>query len=92
MSFELLLRILNNPFVRFLILTAGVFYFYISGHMFRPQFAHDYSSSSMMGYTTPQTLLIKINRKFFDDFDIAHVAGNLTHEWTHKLGFDHLWQ
>jgi membrane protease YdiL (CAAX protease family) len=40
MSFELLLRILNNPFVRFLILTAGVFYFYISGHMFRPQFAH----------------------------------------------------
>jgi hypothetical protein len=48
-----------------------------------------YSSSSTVGYTTPQTMLIKINRKFFDDYDIAHVACNLTHEWTHKLGFDH---
>jgi membrane protease YdiL (CAAX protease family) len=34
------LHILNNPLVRFLILTVGVFYFYLSGHMFRPQFAH----------------------------------------------------
>ena len=48
-----------------------------------------YSHSSTVGYTTPQTVLIKINTKFFNGFDLAHVAGNLAHEWMHKLGFEH---
>jgi len=48
-----------------------------------------YSHSSTVGYTTPQTVLIKINTKFFSGFDLAHVAGNLAHEWMHKLGFEH---
>ncbi len=46
-------------------------------------------NSNVLGYTKPSTRKIWINSKYFYKNTIAEVAGNLTHEWLHKLGFDH---
>lgn len=46
-------------------------------------------SATTVGYTTPNTKRIWMNTKFFNNFTPAQVAGNLTHEWLHKLGFGH---
>lgn len=43
----------------------------------------------MVGYTKPSINRISINEKFFRNFTSAQIAGNLAHEWVHKLGFDH---
>jgi hypothetical protein len=48
-----------------------------------------YSWKSTVGYTTPGELRIYVNTKFFDPYTPSQVAGNVFHEWTHKLGFDH---
>jgi len=48
-----------------------------------------YEPNSTVGYTRPNTKRIWINTKFFDGFTPAQVAGNLSHEWMHKLGFGH---
>jgi hypothetical protein len=48
-----------------------------------------YTWTSTVGYTTPGELRIYMNTKFFDPFTVSEVAGNMFHEWTHKLGFDH---
>lgn len=48
-----------------------------------------YSWTSTVGYTTPDVLLIHMNTKFFNPYTPSEVAGNVFHEWTHKLGFDH---
>lgn len=48
-----------------------------------------YSWRSTVGYTTPGELRIYMNTKFFDPYTPSEVAGNVFHEWTHKLGFDH---
>jgi hypothetical protein len=48
-----------------------------------------YSRRSTVGYTYPSGLRIWMNRKFFNHYSPAEVAGNLFHEWTHKLGFTH---
>jgi hypothetical protein len=48
-----------------------------------------YSRKSTVGYTYPSGLRIWMNRKFFNHYTPAEVAGNLFHEWTHKLGFTH---
>lgn len=48
-----------------------------------------YSSRSTVGYTYPDGLRIWMNTKFFDKYTPAEVAGNVLHEWTHKLGFGH---
>lgn len=48
-----------------------------------------YDSSSTIGYTNPTTRRIWMNTKFYDNYTSAQVAGNLTHEWLHKLGFGH---
>ncbi len=48
-----------------------------------------YSWRNVVGYTTPGELRIYMNTKFFDPYTPAEVAGNVFHEWTHKLGFDH---
>lgn len=45
--------------------------------------------SKVIGYTTGDTNLININWKFFKNYKPSDVAGNLAHEWTHKIGFDH---
>lgn len=48
-----------------------------------------YSWTSTVGYTTPGELRIYMNTKFFDPYTPSQVAGNVFHEWIHKLGFDH---
>lgn len=48
-----------------------------------------YSSRNTVGYTYPDTTRIWMNTKYFNVFTPAEVAGNIFHEWTHKLGFDH---
>jgi hypothetical protein len=44
---------------------------------------------NVVGYTTPDTSVITSNRRFFDGYTPAEIAGNLAHEWMHKIGFDH---
>jgi hypothetical protein len=48
-----------------------------------------YSFRSTVGYTYPGGLKIWMNTKYFDVYTPAQVAGNVFHEWTHKLGFEH---
>ncbi|MFL5785157.1 MAG: hypothetical protein ACJ76H_11135 [Bacteriovoracaceae bacterium] len=48
-----------------------------------------YTSSSTVGYTKPDTNKIWMNTKYFNVFTSTQVAGNIFHEWTHKLGFEH---
>lgn len=46
--------------------------------------------SKVIGWTNGSINTININWKFFKNFAPADVAGNLAHEWTHKIGFDHV--
>lgn len=48
-----------------------------------------YENTTTIGYTYPNTRRIWMNTKYFDRYTAAQVAGNLTHEWLHKLGFGH---
>ncbi len=48
-----------------------------------------YSSRNVVGYTYPNTVRIWMNTKYFIPYTPAQVAGNIFHEWTHKLGFNH---
>lgn len=48
-----------------------------------------YSNNSTVGYTYPNTNRVWINDKFFTTNTLGKVAGNIVHEWTHKLGFTH---
>lgn len=45
--------------------------------------------SRVVGYTLPQSVRVYLNRKFFTWFKAWNVAGNLFHEHSHNLGFDH---
>ncbi len=42
-----------------------------------------------LGYTDTSTKTIHMNTRFYDGAGPADVAMNLTHEWLHKMGFDH---
>lgn len=46
-------------------------------------------NNSTVGYTYGNTIKTWLNNKFFKTFDHGGVAGNLVHEWLHKLGYDH---
>lgn len=48
-----------------------------------------YQNSSTVGYTTPSSSYINMNTKFFNTYTANQVTRNMTHEWLHKLGFDH---
>lgn len=45
--------------------------------------------SKVIGWTNGSINTININWKFFKNFKPHEVAGNLAHEWLHKLGFGH---
>jgi hypothetical protein len=47
--------------------------------------------SSVKGYTKPDTMTIWLNTKFFRlrSWTAKDVAGNMAHEWVHKMGFGH---
>jgi hypothetical protein len=46
-------------------------------------------ASSVVGYTNPSITYINVNTKFFNTYATNQVAGNLFHEWLHKLGYGH---
>lgn len=48
-----------------------------------------FEASTVVGYTNPTTRRIWMNTKYFNNYSTAQVAGNLIHEWMHKLGFGH---
>lgn len=48
-----------------------------------------YSFTSTVGYTTPTSSYINMNTKYFNSYTASQVARNMTHEWLHKIGFDH---
>ena len=48
-----------------------------------------YEASTIVGYTNGSITYINVNTKFFDTYDANEVAGNLFHEWLHKLGYGH---
>ena len=47
--------------------------------------------SKVKGYTTADSMQIFINKKFFrlSSWTPLDVAGNMAHEWVHKMGFGH---
>jgi predicted RNA-binding protein with PUA-like domain len=47
--------------------------------------------SKVKGYTTADSMRIYMNTKFFrqSSWTAADVAGNMAHEWVHKMGFGH---
>jgi hypothetical protein len=47
------------------------------------------TTESVIGYTYPATKMQWIYSKFFNSMDVAEIAGNLAHEYCHKLGFEH---
>lgn len=48
-----------------------------------------YENSTIVGYTNGSITYINVNTKFFDQYNPNEVAGNLFHEWLHKLGYGH---
>jgi hypothetical protein len=46
-------------------------------------------SRSAIGYTYANTAIQYIYSRFFNGSSIYDIAGNLAHEWMHKLGFEH---
>lgn len=48
-----------------------------------------YTNNSVVGYTNPSITYINVNTKFFNTYAANQVAGNLFHEWLHKLGYGH---
>jgi len=48
-----------------------------------------YTNNSVVGYTNGSITYINVNTKFFNSYGIHEVAGNLFHEWLHKLGYGH---
>ena len=47
------------------------------------------NESTVIGYTKSLSRRIWMNTKYFNRNSYGEVASNLTHEWLHKLGFDH---
>ena len=48
-----------------------------------------YENNSVVGWTNGSITYFNVNTKFFNQYDIHQVAGNLFHEWLHKLGYGH---
>ncbi|WPU65049.1 hypothetical protein [Peredibacter starrii] len=48
-----------------------------------------YANNTVVGYTNGSTTQIWVNTKFFNNYKVNSVAGNLFHEWLHKLGYGH---
>lgn len=46
-------------------------------------------NTSTIGYTMPSINKVYANMKFHKNYKPVQVASNSSHEWTHKMGFDH---
>lgn len=49
-----------------------------------------YKWGKVVGYTYPDIKETYVNTKFFNTYNFAGIAGNMAHEWFHKIGFDHV--
>lgn len=57
----------------------------ISVTIFNPNFR----TRNVVGYTYRNVVMQWINRRMFSFYSVEKIAGNLMHEWLHKMGFDH---
>lgn len=48
-----------------------------------------FEDNTTVGYTYPSSTRIWVNTKYFNANTASYVAGNLFHEWLHKLGYTH---
>ncbi len=48
-----------------------------------------HAATKTIGYTYPNVTKIWMNKKYFNRYTPVQVAGNLMHEWMHKIGFGH---
>ncbi len=48
-----------------------------------------YSNNNIVGYRAPPSLTVYTNRKFHAGATACSRASNLTHEWSHSLGYGH---
>lgn len=48
-----------------------------------------YQANTVVGWTNSSITYINVNTKYFNIYEINEVAGNLFHEWLHKLGYGH---
>lgn len=48
-----------------------------------------WENRTVIGYTNPRTSMVFMNTYFFEKAQTADLAGNMIHEWLHKLGFGH---
>ena len=48
-----------------------------------------YQNSSTVGWTTPSSSYINMNRRFLYKYTSNEAAKTMVHEWLHKLGFSH---
>ena len=48
-----------------------------------------YKKWTVVGYGIAGQPEIYMNSYYFNSFSVAEVAGNIAHEWMHKIGFDH---
>lgn len=48
-----------------------------------------HAATKTIGYTYPNVTRIWMNKKYFNKYTPVQVAGNLMHEWMHKIGFGH---
>lgn len=46
-------------------------------------------NSSTVGYTSPKDPFMHLNRFFHRNYSAAETAGNIFHEWLHKIGHTH---
>jgi len=52
-------------------------------------FNPSWRSRNVVGRTWTDVIWQEINRKFFNLYDFIKIAGNMFHEWLHKMGFHH---
>lgn len=48
-----------------------------------------YERSSTIGYTSPSDKYIHMNQYIQGSYTVAQTAGNIFHEWLHKVGYGH---
>lgn len=51
---------------------------------------YNYKGRNVVGWTNPSSSKwINVNWRFYDNYDVHQMVGNITHEWIHLLGFLH---
>lgn len=46
-------------------------------------------NNSTVGYTYANKFMVWVNNKFFKQYTLGEIAGNMIHEYAHKQGFEH---